>query len=194
MKTMHGPGSAVAAIIALAAMSGCRNDMYDQPKYKPLAKGSNLIGPTSALQLPDGVVAREEPAALTTFDTGMKDGKLAEDLPLPLSKELLVRGKDRYGIYCTPCHGTAGDGQGMIVKRGFSPPPSFHTDELRNAPLGHFFDVITNGHGAMYSYAARVEKHDRWAIAAFIRALQLSQDAPSKDLPAVDQAKLAEVN
>lgn len=164
--------------------------MYDQPKYKPLAKGSHLTGPSSALPLQPGTVAWSERPGIETIDTGMKDGKLAEDLPYPLTKAVLLRGQQRYRIYCTPCHGELGDGRGMIVERGLSPPPSFHEEDLRDAPLGHFYDVITRGHGAMYSYDARVPVEDRWAISAYVRVLQWSRNVPAAELPASDQGKL----
>ena len=180
------------ALLAVALLSGCRNDMYDQPRYAPLEKGSHLTGPASALHPPEGTISRSQNAKLETIDTGMKDGKLAEELPMPLTRAVLDRGQERYTIYCSPCHGGLGDGRGMIVERGFSPPPSFHDEELREAPIGHFFDVITRGHGAMYSYAARVPVADRWAIAAYVRALQFSRGAEVADLPESDQAKLKE--
>ncbi|MDB5351495.1 MAG: hypothetical protein JWN86_2742 [Planctomycetota bacterium] len=180
-------------LIPLAFLAGCRNDMYDQPRYEPLEPGSHLIGPSSARPLLPGTVARSENRVLGAFDTGLSNGKLTEELPLKIDRAVLERGAERYGIFCTPCHGATGDGRGMIVQRGFSPPPSLHTKELREAPAGHFFDVITNGHGAMYSYAARVPTRDRWAITAYIRALQLSQNAHVKDLDPEDQARLAEI-
>ena len=172
------------------ALSGCRDDMYDQPKYKPLSKGNHLIGPGSALPLPPGTVAQSERRGIETIDTGMKNGKLAENLPFPLTRSVLVRGQQRYRIYCTPCHGELGDGRGMIVERGFSPPPSFDAQDLRDAPIGHFFNVITHGHGAMFDYAARVPVDDRWAIAAYVRALQWSRNVPVGELPGADRAKL----
>jgi mono/diheme cytochrome c family protein len=110
-------------------------------------------------------------------------------IPLPVTRQLLLRGEERYNIYCSPCHGRLGDGNGVLPQRGFPHPPSYHIDRLRQAPDGHFYDVITNGFGVMYSYAARVVPEDRWAITAYIRALQLSQDAPLQDLPAQEQNK-----
>jgi cytochrome c len=166
--------------------------MYDQPKYKPLQGGSHLTGSSSAMSVPAGTVSRDERRTIDTFDTGMKDGKLSAEVPFPVNRSVLERGRDRYGIYCAPCHGQTGDGRGMIVMRGFSPPPSLSSQELREAPVGHFFDVITHGHGAMYSYAARVEPRDRWAIAAYIRVLQLSQYADESTLPAADRERLKE--
>ena len=114
------------------------------------------------------------------FTTGKTAGKLAESLPFPVDRAVLERGQDRFRIFCTPCHGELGDGRGMIVQRGFNPPPSFHTEELRKKPVGHYFDVMTRGFGTMYSYASRIPARDRWAIAAYIRALQLSQHATGR--------------
>ncbi len=179
-------------LLTIGVAAGCRNDMYDQPRYKPLSGGSNLLGSSSARDMPEGTVAYEENRELTAFDTGTQDGKLADRLPFQFDRLVLERGRERYVIFCTPCHGAIGDGQGIVVKRGFTPPPSFHSDDLRKAPLGHFFDVITNGHGAMYSFAARVETKDRWCIASYIRALQLSQHADTRQLSAEDRQKLAE--
>ena len=122
-------------------------------------------------------------ASAELFETGKTAGKLAETLPFPVDRSVLERGQERYRIFCTPCHGELGDGQGMIVLRGFNPPPSYHSDELRKEPVGHFFDVMTRGYGTMYSYAARIPARDRWCIAAYIRALQLSQHAVAADLP-----------
>jgi hypothetical protein len=110
--------------------------------------------------------------------------------PFPITRKVLLRGQERYNIYCSPCHGMTGDGDGMIVRRGFSQPPTYHQDRLRKAPVGHFFDVITNGFGAMYPYASRVEPEDRWAIVAYIRALQLARNAKLSDLPASERAEI----
>ena len=117
-------------------------------------------------------------------------GALMTKFPFPITKEVLLRGQERYEIYCAPCHGRTGYGDGMIVRRGFSQPPSYHQARLRKAPVGHFFDVITNGFGAMYPYGDRITPEDRWAIIAYIRALQLSQDANMKDVPATERATL----
>jgi hypothetical protein len=115
-------------------------------------------------------------------------------MPFPVTHELLGRGQERYNIYCTPCHDHVGNGQGMIVQRGLRPPPSFHIERLRAAPIGHFFDVITNGYGAMANYAVEVATVDRWAIAAYIRALQLSQHAEVAELPEADRRRLESPN
>jgi len=133
-----------------------------------------------------GTVARGQLRTDEAFYTGKLNGVEVDTFPFPITREVLARGQERYNIYCTPCHDRLGDGQGMIVQRGFPPPPSYHIDRLRQAPVGHFFSVMTNGYGTMYSYASRVTPEDRWAIAAYIRALQLSQDAKLADLEAVD--------
>lgn len=154
-------------LVAFAALSGC-DDMTTQPKQKVYTP---LVAPAKT---PDNTVQFEaKPAA-----------------PPPVTLALLERGQQRFRIYCTPCHSELGDGHGMIVQRGFPPPPSYHIDRLRAAPVEHFYDVITHGYGAMYSYANRVQPDDRWAIAAYIRALQLSQHASIDDVPADQRGKL----
>jgi mono/diheme cytochrome c family protein len=185
--------------IILVALSGCRSEMYDQPRYEPLEASTFFEDGTSARPLVAGTVPRLDPRGLpqvrdaSVFLTGVEGGRLAAAPPFPVDRRVLERGQERYRIFCTPCHGELGDGQGIIVKRGFTPPPSFSSDRLRTEPLGHFFDVITRGRGVMYSYASRVPPQDRWAIAAYIRALQLSQHAVASDLPAEEQSKLKEI-
>ncbi|MDW8167442.1 MAG: cytochrome c [Acidobacteriota bacterium] len=124
--------------------------------------------------------------------TGKVRGQLAETFPFPITRSILERGRERYDIFCAPCHGRDGYGEGMIVQRGFRQPSSFHTDRLRQAPVGYFFDVITNGFGTMYSYASRIPPEDRWAIVAYIRALQLSQNARLQDVPPAERRRLTE--
>jgi hypothetical protein len=175
--------------------SGCRSEMYDQARHKPYGATDFFDDGTSARPLVAGTIPRPDPrdrgvTSTEIFETGMIAGKLVTEVPFPVDRAVLLRGQERYRIFCTPCHGELGDGKGMIVRRGFNPPPSYHTEELRNKPLGHYFDVMTRGYGTMYSYAARVPARDRWAIAAYIRALQLSQHAQSADLPAADRARL----
>ena len=173
--------------------------MYDQARYEPLEPSTFFDDGTSARPLVGGTVPQPDRRALAGVSdssvllTGMDRGQPARTLPFPLDRQVLERGQERYRIFCTPCHGELGDGQGMIVKRGFTPPPSFADERLRKEPLGHFFQVITHGHGVMYSYSARVPPRDRWAIAAYIRALQLSQHAIASELPSDDQTKLKEV-
>jgi len=162
----------------------------NQPRAKPFSESQFFKDGTNARSLPPHTVARGQGGEEEEFHTGLTNGVYVTQLPMKLTPNLLARGRERYEAFCAACHGRVGDGQGMIVKRGFPQPPSYHLDRLRNAPLGHFFDVITNGYGAMASYAAQVEPQDRWAIAAYIRALQLSQDAKPTDLPADEQKKL----
>lgn len=149
------------------ALISC-DDMSVQPKQKTYRP---LVGPA---QIPFGIVEYNEKATLAP----------------PVTLALLTRGQERFRIYCTPCHSELGDGNGMIVQRGFPPPPSYHTDRLRQASVQHFYDVITNGYGVMYSYANRVQPADRWAIAAYIRALQRSQDSQIADVPANERGAL----
>src|SRR5579862_4821882 len=179
------------AVLSLLAIAGCRVDMHIQPKIKPDAESTFFEdGRGDRPAIPD-TVARGHMRTDELLYTGKIDGKDADQFPFPVTAELLTRGRQRFNIYCTPCHDYTGSGNGMIVQRGFPQPPSYHTDKLRNAPAGHFFDVITNGHGAMFSYAARVEPRDRWAIVAYIRALQLSEHATIDDVPAGDRQQLA---
>jgi mono/diheme cytochrome c family protein len=185
--------------IVLLALSGCRSDMYDQPRYEPLERSDFFPDGTSSRPLVEGTVPQlDDPAMDRVHDASLlveetRSGQLATTPPFPVDRRVLERGQERYRIFCTPCHGELGDGRGIIVRRGFTPPPSYSSDKLRQQPLGHFFEVITHGHGVMYSYASRVVPRDRWAIAAYIRALQLSQYAAASDLPAEDQSKLKEI-
>ncbi len=170
--------------IALVVLAGCRQDMHDQPKFKPLAMNTFYPDDRSARPLVVGTVARSDEEADQYYYTGKINGQPGTEFPFPVTREVLERGQERYNIYCSPCHSEIGDGNGMIVQRGFKRPPSYHTDRLRQMPIGHFFDVMTNGFGAMSEYKSQVSVEDRWAIAAYIRALQLSQDATRADLPA----------
>jgi mono/diheme cytochrome c family protein len=175
----------------LLLLTACRQDMHDQPRYKPL-RASDFFGDgRSARPLVTGVVARGTLHDNELLYTGKAGGSPAETFPFPLTREILQRGRERFNIYCSPCHDRAGTGNGMVVRRGFRPPPSFHTDHLRNAAPGHVFDVITNGFGAMASYGDRVPPHDRWAIIAYIRALQMSQYSRVADLAEQDRTQLA---
>ncbi len=184
---------AAAAAVALAALAlaGCRQDMHDAPRYKPLAASDFFANGSSARPLPAGTVARgflREDALLYTGRTA--EGSLAAELPMPVTKALLVRGHERFDIFCSPCHGKLGDGRGMVVQRGFKPPSSYHVERLRQAPIGYFFDVMTNGFGVMQPYAPQVPVADRWAIAAYIRALQYSQHVDASTLAPEDRARL----
>jgi mono/diheme cytochrome c family protein len=183
----------LAAIgVSLLALGGCRQDMHDQPKYIPLRESGFFRDGSSARPLPEGTIARGTLQDDSVFYTGKVGNAEITELPLPLTKELIDRGQERFNIYCSPCHDRTGNGQGMIVRRGYRQPPSFHLDRLRQAPIGHFFDVATNGFGAMPDYRAQIQPRDRWAIAAYIRALQLSQHATEADVPAEDRPKLSQ--
>lgn len=171
-------------LIALALLAGaCRQDMHDQPKYKPLAASAFFADGKAARAPVKGTVARGHLHADEALYAGRAGGRRLAEFPLPVTRRLVERGRERYTIFCSPCHGALGDGHGMVVRRGFRQPPSFHEERLREAPPGHYFDVITNGFGAMASYASRVAPEDRWAIIAYVRALQLSQRARLEDVP-----------
>ena len=182
--------AAVVAALALSALAGCRQDMHNQPKYKNLRENVFYADLRSARPLVDGVVARghlDEDAAF--FKGTGPTGPLALN-PLGTSADVLARGQERFNIYCSPCHDRTGSGAGMIVQRGYKQPPSFHEDRLRAMPDGYFFQVMTNGFATMPPYRAQVPPRDRWAIVAYIRALQLSQHATLADVPAAEQATL----
>jgi mono/diheme cytochrome c family protein len=180
-------------------LAGCRYDMQDQPRYKAYKESNFFSDNRASRDLPDGTVARGQlrdnkalytgkianpnPNAPVTTTTDASGNTLVasfpndiDEFPVPVTKELVERGQNRFNIYCIVCHGPLGNGDGMIVRRGFPKPPTYHDDRLRNAPVGHFFDVMTNGWGKMPSYAAQVDPADRWAIIAYIRALQISQN------------------
>jgi mono/diheme cytochrome c family protein len=170
--------------------SGCRPDMFEQPSSRPLEKSAFFRDQMASRLPPSHTVAQGQLRADTAFYSGRFGTNLLAEFPLPVTREVLVRGRERFEIYCSPCHGRTGDGNGMIVQRGFPAPPSYHIERLRQAPVGHFYDVITQGYGIMYSYAARVKPEDRWAIAAYIRALQLSQDGRLADVPPNQRAQM----
>jgi hypothetical protein len=175
----------------LAVLAGCRNEMYDQAKLKPLSESEFFPNKQTARPIPEDTVARGSLCDDKARCAGLgPDGKFVKDLPVPLTKQLMGRGHQRFDIFCSPCHGRQGDGLGMIVERGFKQPSTFHSDRLRDQPIGYFFDVMTQGFGQMSSYASQVPPEDRWAIASYIRALQLSQHAVVAELPALDRAKL----
>jgi hypothetical protein len=179
-------------MVLLISAPACRQDMFNQPKVKPMARSDFFDDGISARLPVEGTVARGELRADRVFHTGIgPDGKFVTALPVPLTRSLLLRGRERYDIFCSPCHSRVGDGRGMIVERGFKQPPSFHIDRLRTQPIGYFFDVVTSGFGQMSGYAAQVPPADRWAIAAYIRALQLSQHAPLQEVPAADREAIS---
>jgi len=193
-RGLHAPPKALLAGIALiAAMAsgGCRQDMHDQPKYIPLRPTDFFGDGRSARPLIEGTVARghlDDDAGYYTAKG--PDGKFTAEFPFPVTKDVIERGHERFNIYCTPCHDFLGTGNGRVVRRGFRHPPSYHIERLRQAPAGYFYDVITQGFGAMPDYSQQIQPRDRWAIVAYIRALQLSQNATIKDVPAGAQAQL----
>ena len=171
-------------LVLLAALgAACRQDMHDQPREKPLAKSDFYPDHRSARPLVAGTIARGQLRDDAPLYTGKNGLALATAFPFPITAEILARGQQRFQIYCTPCHGRLGNGEGMVVQRGFKRPTSLHIERLRQAPPGYFFDVMTNGFGAMSDYSAQVPVNDRWAIIAYIRALQLSQHATLADVP-----------
>jgi Cytochrome C oxidase, cbb3-type, subunit III len=177
-------------VLVFAVLAGCQQKMADQPRYEPLAKSDFFGDERSARPLVEGTVARGQLRSDEDLYTGKVNGRLTETLPFPVTKDVLLRGQERFDIFCSPCHDRIGNGQGMVVRRGLRPPPSFHIDRLRTAPAGHFFDVITHGFGSMPDYAAQVAPKDRWAIVAYIRALQLSQNAKLIDVPEAERRSL----
>lgn len=164
--------------------------MHIQPKYEPLDPSTFFADGRSARQPVPGTVARGELRINEAMYAGKVNGVPVNTFPFPITRADLERGRERYNIYCSPCHDYTGSGHGMIVQRGFPPPPSYHIDRLRTAPVGHFFDVMTNGYGTMYSYASRISPEDRWRIAAYIRALQLSEHATINEVPEKERVKL----
>ena len=158
--------------------------MQDQPRLKPLRRSDFYEDGRTSRPPVAGTVARGELREDTYLYTGMVGNQPGNMMPFPVTREVLERGRERFNIYCAPCHSRTGDGNGVIVQRGYRRPPSYHIDRLRRSPLGHFFDVITNGFGAMPDYASQVSVRDRWNIIAYIRALQLSQNAPASLVPA----------
>jgi mono/diheme cytochrome c family protein len=183
-----------APLLLVGLLAGCeraRQDMYDQPRYKPNAASPLFADGASARPLPFGTVPHARGAFAGSSGGRVGTAAVLQDLqaeaaqamPYPVDMQLLRRGQERFSIYCVPCHSPAGDGDGMVVRRGFPAPPTFHGDRLRTVPDRHIYDVITQGYGIMYPYADRVEPPDRWAIVAYIRALQLSQHAEAATLP-----------
>jgi hypothetical protein len=186
---MRAAAAASLTVLALS-IAACRQDMHDQAKYKPAKKSAFFAdGRTSRPLVPD-TVARGELKEDELLYTGKLGASFSDQLPYPISKEMLLRGQERYNIYCSPCHDRVGRGAGMIVQRGYKQPPTYHSDRLRSQPLGYFFEVISKGFKMMPSYAAQVPVEDRWAIVAYIRSLQLSQHAELGDVPELERSQL----
>jgi mono/diheme cytochrome c family protein len=169
------------ALFAALVLVGCRNDMHDQPRFKPLAESDFYSDLRSSRAPVEGIVARGDLREDSYFYTGKIGANPGDYMPFPIAPADLDRGRERFNIYCAPCHSRIGDGNGMVPQRGYRHPPSYHQDRLRQAPLGYFFDVMTNGFGAMPDYASQIPPRDRWCIVAYIRALQLSQNATVAD-------------
>jgi hypothetical protein len=183
MHAMRKLGAAGAMAMTLV-LAGCRQDMHNQPKFVPQRGTAFFADGRSARPQVENTVGRDQLHEDSYFYTGLQGGKEGDGLPIDLTPAVLERGQERFNIYCTPCHSRVGNGNGMIVSRGYKPAGNFHSDRLREAPLGHFFSVMTNGYGAMPDYSAQLTPEDRWAVAAYIRALQLSQNAKPSDVPA----------
>ena len=183
-----------AVLLALAATVGCRSDMQDQPKYIPLRPSTFFEDGRSERPLIEGTIPRGHLDDDAAFYTGKgPDGKtFLETFPFPVTRQTIDRGQNRFNVYCSPCHGRLGFGDGKIVRRGFKHPPSYHSDRLRQVPAGYIFDVITNGFGAMPDYAAQVAAADRWAIVSYIRTLQLSENGTVNDVPPDARGQLSQ--
>jgi hypothetical protein len=188
VRTPQGLGKAFVLVLLLT--TACRQDMHDQPRYKPLARSSFFEDGRASRPLVAGTIARGHLHEDTRLYTGKEGDDPITKFPFPITQALLERGQQRFNIYCSPCHDRAGTGLGMVVRRGLRRPPSYHIDRLRAAPVGYFFDVITNGFGAMPDYAAQIQPQDRWAIVAYIRVLQRSQNAKLADVPPDKRAAL----
>jgi cytochrome c553 len=173
----------VAALLVALALAGCRQDMHDQPKYIPLRASEFYPDKRSQRPYVEGTVPRGDFNDGSPLYTGVVNGAPIGYFPMTITAADMKRGRERYDIYCAPCHGATGDGNGIIVQRGFRQAASFHIDRLRTSPPGHYFDVMTHGFGAMPDYAVQVSPQDRWRITAYIRALQLSQHATVNDVP-----------
>ena len=183
----------LVAMLSLCTIGAgaCRQDMHNQPKYRGLRPSTFFTDGSSARPLVEGTVARGTLQDDEAFFTGKIDKATVKELPFPVDEAVLNRGQERYDIYCSPCHDRTGGGNGMVIQRGFKrQPPSYHIERLRQADVGYFFDVITNGFGAMPDYRAQIAPRDRWAIVAYIRALQYSQNAPAADVPGGDPTKI----
>ena len=174
----------------LLPLLACRDDMHNQPRYKPLAASEFFSDRRSARPEVEGTIARGQLRIDEARYTGKLSGEDITEFPIPITKADIERGQARFNVYCTPCHGRLGDGNGMVVMRGFRQPPSYYSQRLMDAPVGHFYDVISNGFGAMASYASRVTTDDRWRVIAYIRALQLSESATLNDVPADQRQNL----
>ena len=189
-NAQQGWGMAFVIVLTACFAAACRQDMHDAPRYEPLEASTFFADGHSARVLIANTVARGQLREDEHLYTGKVGGQLATEFPMPVTTEVMARGQERFNVFCSPCHGRTGDGTGMIVQRGFRQPPSYYEERLVNAPVGYLFDVMTNGFGAMQDYSAQVPVADRWAIAAYIRALQFSRRGTLNDVPADRRGEL----
>lgn len=187
---MRHKALAVALLCATSALVGCRQDMHDTPRYEAFEASPFFPDGRASRSAPAGTVARGWLKADDALYTGKVNGQFVAEFPFPIGREEMTRGQARFNIYCTPCHGRLGDGQGMVVQRGLRQAASYHQDRLREEKVGYLYDVVTNGFGAMQGYAEQVPVRDRWLIVAYVKALQLSQHAPVADVPADRRGEL----
>jgi mono/diheme cytochrome c family protein len=188
---MTSRNSVRAVLLACAvATAGCRLDMHDGPRYEPLEQSDFFADKRASRPAIEGTVPRGFLRENDVLYTGMQGGAPIDRIPLPVTRQTIARGQDRFNVYCSPCHGPTGEGNGMIVQRGYKQPTSLHDPRLRKERAGYFFDVMTRGFGQMPDYAAQVAPEDRWAIVSYIRALQLSQNATLEDVPAEARSAL----
>jgi hypothetical protein len=180
----------LVAISLAVALTGCRQDMHDQPRYEAYERSDFFADRRASREPIPGTVARDHLREDDLLETGRVGEAFTESFPFPVTIDLVKRGQERYEIYCTPCHGRSGQGNGMVVERGYRRPPSFHIDRLRNERAGYLYDVITRGFGAMPDYSAQIAVRDRWAVVAYVRALQLSQNATLADVPLAARGEL----
>lgn len=183
--------SLLPGLLGLAALLGCDHEMQDQPRYDALETGPLFEDGMADRRPVPGTVPRGHLGGDELLVTGMLDGRPADVVPFAITAEVLERGRERYDIFCAVCHDRAGTGRGIVVRRGFQQPPSLHEERLREVPLGHFVDVMRRGFGVMPPYSQQLPPRDRWAVAAYMRALQLSQGAVIEDLPEEDRRRLA---
>lgn len=183
-----------SALLAIAAAFmttvACRQDMQNQPKYKPLGQNRFFADGRDARPIPAGTIATDELNANDAYHTGEANGEFVDRIPVPITMALLHRGQERFGIFCSPCHGLVGDGNGMVAQRGFRAPADLHTERLREVPPGYIYQVITNGYGAMPDHGDQIPVSDRWAIVAYVRALQYSRNATVADVPTAARSDL----
>ncbi len=184
--------AAVAIVVMTIAVAGCRQDMHDAPRHEPLEASTFFADGRGSRMLVANTVARGMLREDDHLYTGKIDGELTDIFPMPVTADVMARGQERFNVFCSPCHGRTGQGDGMVVQRGFRAPSSYREARLRDAPAGYFFDVMTHGFGAMSDYSSQVSVTDRWAIAAYIRALQRSQQATVDDVPVASGAELDE--